>query len=141
MTEQTGAVIGVAFSNDVFYNYVEEDGDFEFTGMNIVEMLQEQRNEYVADIMASQSHSKVDGIFIDGVSLCDYTSSRDSNMTTYEGMYYLMENELGPFDYYYIYDFVRDVLIIKTPFTKPMALDYKNEEDVNYFLEFLNNTY
>jgi hypothetical protein len=135
------AVVGVAFSNDVFYNYVIDDGDFEFTGMNIVELLQEQRNEFVADIIASQSHSQINGIYSDGVELCDYESSGLLNHSTYNAIYNLMDKDIGPVDYYYIYDFMNDVLVIKTPFTKTMALDYKNEEDVNYFLEYLNNCY
>lgn len=139
--QEVGAVVGVAINNEVFYNFVEHSGEFEFTGLNIIDLLNESRNEYIADMFLSQSYGKINGIYYDGVELIDYVGSNGSNVASYEDMYSTMENDLGPFDYYYIYDFTNDVFVIKTPYTKPMALDYKNEEDVSYFLEYLNASY
>lgn len=133
---ETSAFVGIAFSNDVIYNYVDQEGEFENTGMSIIRQLLDDKNYFMAQIMESQSYDNIKAILDDEVIFGPFYSTQNNNLDTFAEVYRLMEED-SVFDYYYVYDVVKDVIILKTPdINKPMALDYKNKEDVDYFLDY-----
>jgi hypothetical protein len=138
-TFETSAFVGIAFSNDVIYNYVEDDGEFEFTGLSLIAQLKYNRNEIIADIIKSQSYDRIRAIMDDEVIFGTRGDRNNSNVAYLNELYHMMEMEDQVFDYYYILDFNQDLLIVKTPdLIKPIALEYQNNDDVEYFLNINN---
>lgn len=130
------ALIGVSFSNQVIYNIVEQEGDFDCTGLSTIEYLNHDKNKFVADIVLSQSYECIDLLLDDHMVFGEYYDAHNTNIDSFNNIYNMMfESSVG---YYYIYDMVEDVLFIKTPdLKKPLAVDYKNRDDVQHFKTIL----
>jgi hypothetical protein len=138
-TFETSAFVGIAFSNDVIYNYVKDDGEFEFTGLSLIKQLKANRNGIMANIIKSQSYDCIRAIMDDEVIFGTRGDRNNTNIAYLNEMYRVMEMEDQVFDYYYILDVNKDLLIVKTPdLIKPIALEYSNDEDVEYFLNINN---
>jgi hypothetical protein len=126
------AFIGVSFSNKIIFNIASCDGDLQYTGLSIIEMLKTSSNNFVTNIFDSQSF---DGIEILGTNflLGEYVSEFEKNICNFKELQVFM-NENNHM-YYYVYDYEEDLILIKTPSLDNMiALDYKNSDDVEKFI-------
>jgi len=134
---ESSAFVGVAFSNQVIYNIVDKDGEFEYTGLSIIQYLKNKKNEFISKIILSQSYDGIKFIFDDEIKFNDFYDHSNTNIESFQSVYSLM-NEINSIDYFYIYDVNEDVLIVKTPDTEmALGVDYHNNEDVRNF----RNTY
>jgi hypothetical protein len=133
---ETSAFVGVAFSSEVIYNYVQQEGEFNSTGASIIEFLREDKNKFVAKLIESQSYECIKLLFDDDMIFDKMYDKTNTNNEPFKYIYEYMEDG-DLFEYFYIYDFLNDVLIVKTPYSKPIALDYKSDEDVEYFIQSL----
>jgi len=134
---ESSAFVGVAFSNQVIYNIVDKDGEFEYTGLSIIQYLKNKKNEFISKIILSQSYDGIKFIFDDEMKFNDFYDHSNTNIESFQSVYSLM-NEINSIDYFYIYDVNEDVLIVKTPDTEmALGVDYHNNEDVRNF----RNTY
>lgn len=130
------AFIGIAFSNDVIYNYVDDEGQFKYTGMSFIRQLKKNRNDIMARIIKSQSYDCIRYLMDDEVIYGDRIATNNTNVALFNEIYRLMNDftDDAVFEYYYIYDVMKDVIILKTPdISKAMVLEYNNPEDVEYF--------
>lgn len=127
------AFVGVSFSNHVVYNMVETDGEFEYTGLSIINFLNNNKNKFVSDIILSQSYDGIELLLDDQMKFGNLYDTQNTNIDSFADVYSVM-CEKDSVDYYYIYDAVEDLLFIKTPELRdPMAVDYKNSADVRNF--------
>lgn len=131
---EKSALVGVLFGNTVVYNIVEREGEFQYTGMSIVNFLKNDRNKFLSLIMESQSYDGIKTIFDDKFIFGDFSDTSDGNVTTFNDVYSFIYDTTG-FGYFYIYDILNDALIVKTPkLPVPIGLDYHNSADVRSFL-------
>ena len=129
------ACVGVAFGNKVIYNIVEKDADFINTGLSICNFLLRDRNKFVAKIIESQSYDGISIILDDEIRFSKFYDSSYSTLDNYDALLILMQ-ESSLYEYFYIYDYVNDMIIVKTPLIKePIALNYKNSTDVRDFIK------
>jgi hypothetical protein len=133
------AFVGVAFGNNVVYNVVDREGEFEFTGMSIIRLLNNDKNRFIADIIESQSYDGISVILDDGVKFNEYDFPGATNMDLFSDIYTYMRED-DNIEYYYIYDVTEDVLIVKTPDERePVALNYQSGKDVRNFMLYTQN--
>jgi len=131
------AFVGVAIGGKVVYNYVEDEGEFHDTGISIINSLNDDRNKFISNIFESQSYVNIKLLLDNSMVFGEIYGKDNQNVESFKYIYSYMEDG-DLFDYYYIYDMDKDVIIIKTPECDTVvALDYKNDEDVQYFLESL----
>lgn len=132
--KDTTAIIAVSFADHVVYSIVENDGEFDLTGEAVISHLRADRNRLVGDIMESQSYESVWSIDDEDVYFGGYLSSKNRNQCIFSDLYRMMYSEVGITEYFYIYDFIREVLLVKTPeLFNPVVIDYTNEEDLEHF--------
>jgi hypothetical protein len=134
---EQSAFVGVSCSNKIIYNIVERDGEFENTGLSIINYLKYDKNKFLSDFFKSQSYEGIKLLLDDEFILGNFYNSQNINSDTLKGIQKLIsESEI--FKYFYIYNILDDVLIIKTPeMRKLIALDYKNSNDVRNFINKL----
>lgn len=136
--EESNAIVAISFADHVIYNIVEMEGEFDLTGESIISHLRYDRNGFVAEIIASQSHESIEFIDDEHVIFSDFLSSDNKNECFFSDLYRMMYSETGLTDFFYIYDIIQDVLLIKTPeIPNPMIIDYKNDEDLDHFRHLL----
>ena len=129
------ACVGVAFGNKVIYNIVEKDAEFINTGLSICNYLIRDRNKFVSRIIESQSYDGISIILDDEIRFNKFYDSSFSTIDNYSTLLSLMEDN-SIYEYFYIYDYVNDMLIVKTPLIKePVALNYKSATDVRDFIK------
>lgn len=136
----TTTFIGVAFTNDVIYN-VMEDGDYEFNkiGLSIIQFLNKDKNKFISTIVESQSYDQIFDIFKNKAYYGEKLKQPSTNLAQYNEVHKIMESD-ELFDYYYVFDAVNDMLVVKTPsMIKPLAVDYKCKDDVDYFIDYIKN--
>jgi hypothetical protein len=125
------AFVGVSFSNKIIFNIATSDGDLEYTGLSIIEMLKKSNNAFVTNIFDSQSFDSIE-ILGPNFLLGNYVSEYEKNLCNFKELQVFMNENNNMF--YYIYDYEEDLILIKTPLLNNMvALDYKVEEDVEKF--------
>lgn len=130
----TSAFVGISFSNRVIYNLVDRDGEFENTGLSIITFLKNDKNRFMANLIESQSYESIKLIFDDKFIFNELYSKQNENVESFNNVYSFI-GEMNSIEYFYIYDAIEDVLIVKTPYLdEPIALDYKNSEDVRNFI-------
>ena len=132
------AFVGIAFNQNVIYNVVERDAEFIHTGMSIINFLKNDKNKFLSDIIQSQSYESIKLIFDDNILYGEFYDKNNSNIDSFDDVYTLMI-EQNNYEYFYVYDFVNDVLIVKIP-EEPeiIALNYKDSYDVRDFINRIN---
>jgi len=128
------AFVGISFSDRVIYNLVEREGEFEYTGRSIISLLRNERNYFMSKIIESQSYQSIKVILDDEIIFGEFIDKQNMNIETFHDIYsYIHEN--NSIDYYYIYDVLEDMLLIKEPnMPEIIAVDYKNSYDVREFI-------
>ena len=127
------AFVGVVFSNKIIYNVVENEGEFEYTGMSVIQFLKNDKNKFISLLMESQSYDSIKYLFDDKMVFGDGYDKSNSNYESFEDIYHLMKNS-EIFEYFYIYDMSNDTLIVKIPESGIIGLDYKNSKDIRKFI-------
>lgn len=135
---ESTAFVGVSFSSKVIYNLVEREGEFEYTGRSVINLLKQDVNKFVSDIVLSQNYQYIDIILDDKMVFGKKFEEVNTNMESFNEIYRIMYEESNYIEYYYIYDLSEDLLIIKTPeIDDPIAVDYKNSKDIRNFINKL----
>lgn len=133
----TSAFVGISFSTHVVYNIVEREGEFEYTGLSIIQYLKRDKNKFIAKIIESQSYESIEVILDDEIVFGDHFDNSNTNMHSFADVYNIMGGK-NNVNYFYIYDMSQDVLIVKTPqLNEPIAIDYNISSDVRNFLNRL----
>lgn len=136
---ETIAFVGISFSNNVIYNIVERDGEFEHTGRSIIHFLKTDKNNFMSKLIESQSYDGIKALFDDEMKFGGNYDPTNHNIDSFQTVYNIM-NEENVIDYYYIYDLIEDVLIVKTPdLDESIAIDYRSSEDVRNFINKLKH--
>lgn len=131
--KEIAAFVGVSFSNHIIYNIVEEEGEFELTGLSIINYLNSDKNKFMADIMLGQSHDCIKLLLDDHMEYGEYQDDQNTNIITFNKLYNLMSTH-EEIEYYYVFDVLENLLFVKTPeLIEPIAIDYKNSQDVRNF--------
>lgn len=137
---EISAFVGISFGTHVIYNVVDIDGEFEYTGQSIIQYLKNNKNEYISKIIESQSYDGIKLILDDKILFNEKFNNNNTNMDTFSDINKVI-NENYLIDYYYIYDIIQDVLIIKIPeFNELIAIDYKSSTDIRNFINKLKNS-
>lgn len=125
---QEYALVGVLLGNKVIYNVVNNDVHFNETGRSIISLLNNNNNYFISEIIKSQSYNSIKYIFDDKIVFGEPYSHNNKNIDTLD---LILKIEI---DYIYIYDIENDLLLIKQPRKKLIALDYKISSDVRNFI-------
>jgi len=134
----TPGLLGVSFGNKIIYNVIMQEAEFSYSGLSIINYLKYNKNDFVANIVMSQSYNNIKLVFDDSFVFGDFYDITNTNIESFSGVYNLMK-ESDVFEYFYIYDYIEDMLIIKVPeLLEPVALDYKNSKDVRDYLHINN---
>lgn len=131
------ALIGVAFGNRVIFNIVDRDPDFIHTGLSVIQQLKNNKNEFIAKLIESQSYNSIKHIFDDEVKFGDYYDKHNENIESYSEIMRLIQEE-NSYEYFYIVDMESDTLIIKIPLNPLVALDYTHSNEVRDFINNIN---
>lgn len=125
---QEYALVGVLLGNKVIYNVVNNDVHFNETGRSIISLLNNNNNYFISEIIKSQSYNSIKYIFDDKIVFGEPYFHNNKNIDTLD---LILKIEI---DYIYIYDIENDLLLIKQPRKKLIALDYKISSDVRNFI-------
>jgi hypothetical protein len=128
------ALVGIAIDSKIIYNIVEQDGEFDNTGLSIINYLKTNRNGFISNIFASQSYNGIK-LLLDDKMLFNGKNEHDNiNIDSYGDTIEKIESNAN-FDFIYIYDLIQDLLLIKTPQNESViALNYNNSTDVRNFI-------
>lgn len=131
---QPQAFVGVAFSDKIIFNILDEDVSFFNSGLSIIAQIKHDKNNFVAKIIESQSYNSIKCIFDDKIVFSDFYDLRNENRESFkEIMNLIQHNEV--YQYFYILDLDSDLLLIKIPEISLMyALDYNNSEDIRKYI-------
>lgn len=133
----TPAFVGFALGDRVIFNFVEREGSFGYTGMSIIHSLKRNRNKFVAKIFQSQSYDTIKELFDDKLVFGKFNNTEKLNIESFQRVYDMMVNNDG---YFYIYNIIEDILIVKTPEIKePIGLNYRNSSDIRNFINKLKD--
>lgn len=125
---QEYALVGVLLGNKVIYNVVNNDVHFNETGRSIISLLNNNNNYFISEIIKSQSYNSIKYIFDDKIVFGEHYSHNNKNIDTLD---LILKIDIN---YIYIYDIENDLLLIKQPRKKLIALDYKISSDVRNFI-------
>lgn len=136
---ETPAIVAVTFADHVVYNILECDGEFSKAGETIIYLLQNRKNIFVADFMDSQSYDGIVEITDEEGLYCGkYISFHNSNTCLFRDILRMMTDG-SVAENFYIYDFLRDLLLIKTPgIPNPVLIDYNNDLDIDHFKSLIS---
>ncbi len=121
------AFVGILINNNIIYNVVENEGDFDNTGISIINYLQKDKCGYISEFFNSQKYNGIKFIF-DNKFI--YDSKPVNNSLNIENFNKLESLILKEYNNIFIYDMYNDLLIIKNK-NKLVALDYTNNLDIN----------
>ena len=110
---------------------VDNDGDFNQTGKSIITFLKTNNNKFVSLIIESQSYNGIKYIFDDKMIFKEFDDSNNKNIDNFEIIEKIINSK--ELKYSYIYDVLNDLLLVKIPGRKLIAVEYKNSEDVRSF--------
>ncbi len=128
------AFIGMSFDSKVIYNVVDMDGEFDLTGMSIIQYLKNNKNKFIAQLLQSQSYDSIKYILDDDIVFGEHYDNSSMNIDTFQKVLEIMKTD-KLYDYFYVYDLYSDLLIMKTPNEKDyIALDYKDSEVVRQYI-------
>lgn len=128
------ALVGVDLGQDIVYNIIQSEGEFKNSGLSIINWLNHNPNKFVSKIFQSQSYDSIEYIFNNEIKFGSYFDYNNKNIDTFKNIYKLIRDN-NDYEYFYIYDFHKDVLIIKTPFSNLYVLDYKEPESLYEFIK------
>lgn len=126
------AFVGVSLSSKIIYNVLENEIEFKLSGISIINQLNKNPNEFMGKVIESQNYDSIKFIYDNNIIFGDFFNYNNENIETFDNVYTLMQ-ESKDYEYFYIYDNEQKVLIVKTPYTDIIALDYKNIFDVQNF--------
>ena len=132
------AFIGFSIADKIIFNLVEREGTFEYTGMGIIHSLKRNKNKFVSKIFQAQSYDTIKEVFDDKIVFGKFNSTENMNIITFPRVYEMMTKD--PEGYFYIFNVIDDVLIVKTPELKEaLALNYRNSSDIRNFINKLKS--
>jgi len=133
------ALIGVIFTNRVIYNIVEEDTDFNNTGLCLIEYINRNKTEFVYNMIKAQLYDSIKYILNDKIVFSEFYDLNNENRVTLKEMMNLI-NKDNVYEYFYFLDLESNSIIIKVPeLDKIYALDYTNKNDVDALFNVINN--
>lgn len=132
--ETKNAIVGVSFGTNVYYNIVENDPEFEYTGLAVISWLNHDNNRFIGEMFESQSYESIVRILDDDIDYGVFCGSNDNKNTTSMQQMYSFITGGSDVSHVYIYDVFNDVLLVKTPEMDQLtAVEYKNSADVREF--------
>lgn len=127
------AIVGVCFGSNVYYNIVENEPEFEYTGLAVISWLNHDNNRFIAEMMEAQSFETIVRILDDELDHGVFISHDNKNTSSMQQMYSFI-NGGSNVSHVYIYDVFNDVLLVKTPELENLTgVDYGNSSDVREF--------
>lgn len=126
------ALVGVLIQNTLIYNVIDDEGEFESTGLSIINFLKNNRNTFVSKIFESQSYNGIKYIMDDCMVFNEFYDCKMQNLENFLMMRNLILNE---FEFVYIYDMSNDLLLIND--NGFLALDYNDNLTVRKYINKL----
>lgn len=136
--ENLNCIIGVSFKDKGYILDVMDSPEFSNTGLNIISWLRENKTSFVSEVFKYQDFGIVYSISRNSINTHHKIKPIQSEFNDISLS--LLQKTIDLVDYVYIYSIIDDLLLIKTPkLSELIALDYKNQDDVNLFLEKVEN--
>jgi len=133
INENKNAIVGVSFGSNVYYNIVENEPEFEYTGLAVISWLNHDNNRFISEMFESQSYESITRILDDELDYGVFISHDNKNTSSMQQMYSFITGG-SDVSHVYIYDVFNDVLLVKTPEMDQLtAVEYKNSADVREF--------
>lgn len=130
-------IIGISHKNKIIYNIVDNEGNFEYTGISIIKWLRNNKNMFISKMYEAQSYISIKFIFDDRIILNNEKLINNTNETTYNKIVALLEDNNNLVKNVYIFNTDEDLLVFNTEDTgsKFLAIDYKSLDDINSFMK------
>jgi hypothetical protein len=120
----------------LYYTIVQRDPELSNTGKSIIRRILRDRHEFIGDFYKTQSYFMIKYIDDDNIKVDrKYHGSDRNEITIDEFNDYLINNV---YDYMYMYDVSKDLLLIKEKNLEEYHIDFHNRKDVEDFLDSIN---
>ena len=119
----------------IIYIQVERDPEPKYTGVSIIKRILNDKHMFIGDMYGVQSYFAVKYIDDSGFYPDVEFSGADRNTLTVDELDSYLDN--NDYNYIYVYDVQKDILIIKEPDIDLYHLDFHNRSSVQKYIDSL----